>query len=397
MHKRSVLPKFEDNEDLVRLPFWECGKGLTWNLLSWIAWVILLLLVTFQTPNVIIEWIHAKRYSTRNNIKVNYAKNPSQCTHKTKSKYIPSELTMRPLDDYVRYQAPFLSFFHTLDMKRGGSVLEIGSGSGRALLDLKGAYPTISVYGTNLRGYGFQQSNGSADALWDVADYFDIPVNCDQNGAPNFPVLLETYPIQSEEFTTLFEPGTFDFIFSRHSLNQGKLLTNESHIFIHRLLPFLKVDSPAMVQMLGGAFHPTSDNKYYPILKIWNIVSNDAAPQRRVSIVLYQTLCYASKFCISVVFKKCAPGAKLHRTYRDCVIPDTFQYDLPPDGWLVSELARVGRLATKGVASAVKRKCLRYPDEYMANFVRALDRWEQLGSVSGDSVSDAVLCRAHAG
>ncbi len=204
-------------------------------------------------------------------------------------------------------------------------------------------------------------------------------------------MLIETHPIQSKEFNTISHPEMFDFIFSRHSLNQGKLATNESHIFIHRLLPFLKVGSPAMIQMLCGTFHATSDNKYYPILKVWNIVSK-GPKQLRVSIVLNQTLCYASKFCISVVFKKGAPGAKLHGTYKDCIIPQTLNYCLPPDGWLLRELARVGRAETRGVASAVKRRCLRYAHAYMANFVRELDRWEQQGATAAPSGSEAVPC-----
>ena len=295
---------------------------------------------------------------------------------------------MRPLDDYIRYQAQFFSFFHTLDTVNGGSVLEIGSGSGRALLDLKGLYPNIKAYGTNLRGYGFAQGNGSASALWNVAQYFDIKVNCDRTGAPNFPVIIETHPIQSHEFSAIFEPETFDFIFSRHSLNQGKLAANESHIFIPRLLPFLKVGSPAMIHMLGGTFHSTSDNKYYPILKVWNIVSKDAA-QRRVSVVLYQSLCYSSKFCISVIFKKCAPGARLHRTYRDCIIPQALAFRLPPPSWLPRELARVAALETLGGRVSLEEmafgdgKTFRYAHDYVRHFVRALDSWEQRGEIPG--------------
>jgi hypothetical protein len=354
-----------------------------------ILWILLILVACFQTslltPAGIRLAIRTKRIFILNSIEDKIDQLRICISRKTVG-YSPSELTMRPLEDYVRYQAPFFSFFHTLDVAKQGSVLEVGCGSGRALLDLKAEYPSIKAYGTNLKGYGFAQGNGSPAAFWSVANHFDTPVYCDQHGSPSFPVILETHPIQSPKFTTLFQPETFDFIFSRHSLNQGKLAANESHIFIPRLLPLLKVGSPAMIHMLGGTFHSTSDNKYYLILKVWNIVSKDAA-QRRVSVVLYQTLCYASKFCISVVFKKCAPGAALHGTYKDCIVPPSINHRLPPPDWLVPELARVARLAKDGKMSLQEmafgdNSTFRYAHEYMATFVKALDRWEQQGTIA---------------
>ena len=312
---------------------------------------------------------------------------PLRICHKQNSNYSHSQYSMHSLDDYLRYQAPFFSFFHTLESVKQGSILEIGCGGGRALIDLKSRYPFIKAYGTNPTSN--DEFNRTAEAFWNVANHFDIPVYCDQQGLPSFPVILETHPIQSTNFTKVFHPESFDFIFSRHSLNQGKIAANQSHIFIPRLLPFLKVGSPAMVHMLGGTFHSTSDNKYYPILKVWNIVSHDAA-QRRVSVVLYQTLCYASAFCISVMFKKCAPGARLHGAYRDCIVPPSISHRLPPPDWLVPELARVARLAEarglsspgrSGPPSADGGGPFRYAHESMARFVAALDRWEEEGAI----------------
>ncbi len=309
------------------------------------------------------------------------------CQSKQKTtNYTHRRYTMHSLDDYLRYQAPFFSFFHALDSAKQGSILEVGCGGGRALLDLKSEYPSIKVYGTNPTSH--DNFNRTAEAFWDVANHFDIPVYCDHQGRPSFPVILETHPIQSAKFTTLFQPGTFDFIFSRHALYQGKLAANESYIFIPRLLPLLKVGSPAMIHMLSGTFHSTSDNKYYPILQVWNIVSKDAE-QTRVSVVLYQTLCYASAFCISVLFKKCAPGAALHGTYHDCIVPPSISHRLPPPGWLLPELARVARLAKARQFSSNRTGSppadgggpFRYAHAYMARFVAALDRWEHDGAI----------------
>ena len=140
-----------------------------------------------------------------------------------------------------------------------------------------------------------------------------------------------------------------------------------------------------MLHMLVGSFHPTSDNKYHPILKVWNIVSRDAE-QRRVSVVLYQTLCHASKFCIGAIFKNCAPGAALHGALGDCIVPPSITHLLPPPDWLLPELARVARLAEDAAKPAGGRTAgdasgLRHAHACVARFVAALDGWEQRGAV----------------
>ena len=96
--------------------------------------------------------------SASSNDKADYLK---ICTSPKYGGILPSDLTMWPLEEYLRYQAPFFSFFHTLDAAKEGSVLEVGSGSGRALLDLKAEYPSIKAYGTNRKGYGFAQGSAT--------------------------------------------------------------------------------------------------------------------------------------------------------------------------------------------------------------------------------------------
>ena len=222
---------------------------------------------------------------------------------------------MRSLEDYYKYQPHFFSFFSMLDSFQDGVVLEIGCGSGKALLELKAKYPRMQVYGTNLRGYGYSQTNGSIESFWSIALYFGIPVLCDVHGSPGFPIVQETEKIQSPKFADVLPRIGFDFIFSRHSLNEGKLQSFESPLAITQLLPLLKEGRSAMIHLLGGKLHPSTDIRFYPVLSVTNIAPkqpNATGGHGRVSIVLYSTLCYLQLHCLGVVIRRClgnVPGA----------------------------------------------------------------------------------------
>ena len=306
---------------------------------------------------------------------------PVTCTGKSNiQSYAPNPLTERELEDYIRYEGTFLSFFLLLSrLNETAKILEIGTGSGRALLEIKAMYPKMEVFGTNLKGYGFAQTNGSEQSFWAIGSHYQIPIYCDSNQVPLFPTVKETHPIQSPNYTADFENITFDFIFSRHALNQGKLAPHESHLIIPRILPLLKVDSLAMIHLLGGTFHPTSDNKYYPILKVYNVVlkSEKDQPRQRISFVIYQSLCFPDTFCINIAFKKCPPNFRLHWQYEDCIVPFTLFYVDPPKDWLLSELARISNVENV----TRQKKIYKYAHDYMANLMHALKRWVKKGRV----------------
>ena len=153
-----------------------------------------------------------------------------------------------------------------LDSFQDGVVLEIGCGSGKALLELKAKYPRMQVYGTNLRGYGYSQTNGSIESFWSIALYFGIPVLCDVHGSPGFPIVQETEKIQSPKFADVLPRIGFDFIFSRHSLNEGQLQSFESPLAITQLLPLLKRCDPHLWHYLGADYGRVSDlNVLWPL------------------------------------------------------------------------------------------------------------------------------------
>ena len=138
------------------------------------------------------------------------------------SEWQPHQYTSRNLADFEDMFPVFVDFTQLVDIAAAnGHILEIGCGSGRALLDLKAKHPLASVFGSNYRGYGYGQIDGSEDAMWAVAEAFKIPVRCDASGRPLFPTVLGLPKVQHAMLP--FPSGHFDLIFSRHSLNEGKV------------------------------------------------------------------------------------------------------------------------------------------------------------------------------
>ncbi len=306
----------------------------------------------------------------------------AKCTaNRSAINYSAHMFTMRPLDDYIYYQPVFFSFFSALNAVSEGDVLEVGCGSGRALVELKSRYPKMNIIGSNLRGYGFAQINGSLEELWAIADHFHLVVYCSRD-KPIFPQIIETDKIQSQLFLASIANRRFDFIFSRHALNQGKLLSNESAISIPRLLPLLKRGGIAMLHLLFISFDKTSDITYFPLLAVYNLLFPDPASsaQQRVSVILYPTLCYEKHHCINLILKRCSPAAVLHPKFKDCIIPHILQYSCPSRDWVVKELLRVAALPPDpelADMSVYQRRSQAYAAEYMRELMRALEAWEK--------------------
>ena len=135
-----------------------------------------------------------------------------------------------------------------------------------------------------------------------------------------------------------------------------------------------------MIHLLGGTFHSTSNNKYYPILRVYNVVTRkkDKRPRNRTSFVIYQSLCYPDTFCISIVFKKCLPTARLHWKNHDCIIPYILYNADPSQDWFLSELARIPTVEN----STAQRRIYQYTHDYMVNLVGALELWVKNRGIS---------------
>ena len=86
----------------------------------------------------------------------------------TGEKWVPNKVTSRHLADFEDMVPAFIDWQKLLNSVSNGSVLEIGTGAGRALLDLKALYPFANAFGTNHYRDGYSQIEGSIESMWNV-------------------------------------------------------------------------------------------------------------------------------------------------------------------------------------------------------------------------------------
>jgi SAM-dependent methyltransferase len=319
--------------------------------------------------------------------------------------WVPHDATSRNLADFEDMIPDFVDWKNLLTKVAFGSVLEIGTGAGRALLDFKSTYPFAKAYGTNYKEYGFPQIEGSNESMWNVSTYFKIQIRCDQNGNPMFPTIMGLGKIQHEWLP--FPSDSFDLIFSHHALNEGKLTPSESHCFIPRLHKVLKSGGMAVLHLLWdtGPVSPYLANftdsalnihgfkqsnqgtisqeiplsKMVTVLLIMNIVTDTG---KRTSILLFQTsgsfdkgTRNHTKFCVGMIMKKCAPNAAIHRQHQDCILPHDIQFDphviINANSFKLKADWRIG-----------------YHKKYLANLVKFLKQWSSDGRIPVNDTGD---------
>jgi len=118
-------------------------------------------------------------------------------------------------------------------------LLEVGAGSGHALLDLQAQFPFCQCYGVNYVGYPFPQAGSSSEDLLQTAKTFSVPVWCKSNGTPVLPNVTLIPSLADDNFSLgNFESRFFDAIISIHALN-NKLPWEMSNTYIPKLVRLL--------------------------------------------------------------------------------------------------------------------------------------------------------------
>lgn len=265
----------------------------------------------------------------------------------------------------------------------GITVLEIGAGSARAILELNARNPLLQVYGTNKAGYGNGQVESVQD-MWNSVRNFNVDIQCDKSGKPAWPeIFLFTEGIQTKNLPV--GAGTLDFIISRMSLGRPKIQPYESHLVVPRVLYALKAggsaflhigrcigkESPAWgkqdwVQKLGKRVS-------FTVIKVVNIgdfasvvlIHNGRvahSESMRNNVGGGSGCKVGEAYCFSVIVKKCSIYAARHAVTKDCILPPHIQPAEVPGDWL--EALGDGE---------------EYLKQYLTNFIKHLDSWAANG------------------
>jgi SAM-dependent methyltransferase len=289
-------------------------------------------------------------------------------------------MTNRPLVHYTDMQLPFLPVFQILSgIASNGSVLEIGAGSGRAILELQSLFPELHVFGSNLAAYGHSQAE-STDELMLVAAHFGIRLPCNKTSV-TVPKIHVTVPLQHPDFPRKLLPA-YDFVFSRHALNQGKLKPHESCLVVPRVLSLLKPSGGlALLNLLYRGFDGMDPElSFRPILHSWTI--SPEGTRENVTFLLYQTMCERSTNCINLMIKRCSTTSQYHPRFGGCIIP--IQYDSRTYQPVKSKaLLQAMYLSVARQSKTLTRVALhmKYAWQYMRVLMFSLEAWHELNSI----------------
>jgi hypothetical protein len=129
-----------------------------------------------------------------------------------------SSYTTRSLKDLKAAMPPFLSFDKYKNEENTRQILEIGCGTGHALVELHALLPNAKLTGTNKKGYQHGQSNNQME-LVAYAKHYKVPIKCNSASKPSIPKLVLTDGIQNKPLDFSF--NCMDLVLSHHALNQG--------------------------------------------------------------------------------------------------------------------------------------------------------------------------------
>jgi len=169
--------------------------------------------------------------------------------------YTPHSFTERGLDDleYI-FKSQRMDLHKYLSSHSHGMILDFGCGSGHAILEIQEKFPDMKTYCVNKGGYGKSQSENSQDLI-DAAYYFKIKLNCKINTDDIILPHIDLTPglVQDQMLNHNYH-GKFDFIYSMHALNQGKLEITQSHIWLDKLIPLLKYSLTSRMILILNKF-----------------------------------------------------------------------------------------------------------------------------------------------
>lgn len=135
------------------------------------------------------------------------------------------------------------------------NALEIGCGSGKALLELAFRFgPTTQFVGTNRENHELPQLDSRPESLVEAALHFGAPVLC-IDSVPVLPTVLLTNDFETPGFDQPLRGQTFDAIVSQYSLNNGRAQPEATHTAVPALLRLLAPGGLALVHLTSSVEH----------------------------------------------------------------------------------------------------------------------------------------------
>jgi hypothetical protein len=190
---------------------------------------------------------------------------PMPCSHVCPKEVLTSATrfafhpyTSRGFGEHVTMIHPsFLDAWALFAKRKRMRLLDIGTGSGHALVDIQSRFPDSYLVGTNDLRYEagkaeVTQALSDADLLASAAA-FNVPVHCDCFGRPILP-RLAFLDIMSPHFRGggLFSNRSFHFVTSLLALN-GPSKTLEHH-YLPRVIGLLALEGLAVMHVGDAAF-----------------------------------------------------------------------------------------------------------------------------------------------
>jgi len=313
-----------------------------------------------------------------------------------------TEYTSRGIKDFESNMAPFVDFLKVGKFAKNYTILEIGSGNGRLLMEVQSQLPFAHLWGLNKAGYGWDQLDSSfgdegQKHLIAVAVHYKIPVICDRLKNPVVPKIKLFDGLQYGRIPLTKE--YFDVVISHHSLNEGKLLPYDVRSVAPRVMDALKPGGYASLLLLvnhaARTLFPSLDVKTFTPIAMHTTTVEKTNNK-------YSVMLYVINENIGMVVKRCSKptsatsgvvgdgaggsgDANVPYVYPDgdCIFAGTkknlWSYT-DAKKWAdfqagIASLPHVNNTAPSVPFNHVSNKLL-YSQTYLANLVAYLKLWE---------------------
>lgn len=255
-----------------------------------------------------------------------------KCSNETFSdlpKFDLHPYTMRGFADHVRMVHPL--FFNMTDAMKHARhdfrLLDIGTGSGRTLLDIQQMHPIARLVGTNHLDYEVGKSVSQAlkdEDLLAVAKHFNITVFCDAFRRPFLP-RISFLDVNSPHLNDVFRNSSFDFMISLLALN-GPSKTVK-HPYLSTLVEKLAPGGVAILHAGDAMFPRDLMNELGNFSAIGSLTAT--RKNRIISVVMYVKMSPflhlwqtgEQFYFVNCMIKVCPPSFQPTADQPDCILP----------------------------------------------------------------------------